>query len=116
MIKNKITFLNMPHSPVIEEHSQGKLDKFLHIIHQEGHQTPLYAELWLKANKVHPHHSVELHLKTPHLDLHTEAEGPDMYLTIDSAIDKMMLLVKKSKEKQRDKERKHPTEKSSFER
>ena len=94
----------MPHSPVIEEHAQQKLDKFLHIMHAEGQQTPLFAELWLRANKIHPHHAVELHLKTPRLDLHAEAEGTDMYLVIDSAIDKMMTLVKKGKEKQRDKE------------
>ncbi len=114
MIKTKITFHNMPHSPVIEEHALQKLNKFLDILKAEGNQTPLFSELWLKANKQHPHHAVELHLKTPHLDLHAHDEGPDMYLVIDSAIDKMTTLVKKQKERRRDKVRKPDTEKGQF--
>jgi len=114
MLKTKITFLNMPHSPILEEHAQQKLEKFLHILQAEGHQTPLFAEIWLRANKLHPHHAVELHLKTPQQDLHAEANGTDMYLVIDAAIDKMTTLVKKGKEKQRDKARKQHTEKGDF--
>ncbi len=104
----------MPHSPVIEEHALQKLDKFLTLLKAEGNQTPLYAELWLKANKQHPHHAVELHLKTPSHDLHSHNEGPDMYLVIDATIDKMTTLIKKEKERQRDKFRKADTEKGQF--
>ncbi len=114
MIKTKITFHNMPHSPTIEEHALQKLNKFLDILKTEGNPTPLFAELWLKANRLHPHHSVELHLKTPQLDLHAHDEGTDMYLVIDAAIDKMTTLIKKEKQKNRDKIRKTPTEKSKF--
>jgi ribosomal subunit interface protein len=96
----------MPHSISIEEHAQQKLNKTLELLKSEGTQTPLYAELWLKANKQHPHHAAELHLKTPHLDLHSHDEGTDMYMVIDTAIEKMLTLVKKEKERQRDKIRK----------
>lgn len=106
MIRIKITFHNMPHSNSIEEHAQLKLSKTLELLKSEGTQTPLYAELWLKANKQHPHHAAELHLKTPHLDLHAHDEGTDMYMVIDAAIEKMLTLVKKEKERRRDKIRK----------
>lgn len=114
MLKAKITFHNMPHSPTLEEHALQKTNKFLSILKAEGTQTPLFAELWLKANKQHPHHAVELHLKTPLFDLHSHDEGTDMYLVIDAAIDKMATLLKKEKERRRDKVRKADTEKGQF--
>ena len=114
MLKTKITFHNMPHSPTLEEHALQKLDKFLAILKAEGNPAPLFAELWLKANKLHPHHAVELHLKTPTFDLHTHDEGTDMYLVISAAIEKMASLLKKEKDKSRDRVRKTSTDKGNF--
>ncbi|KKQ49680.1 MAG: hypothetical protein US69_C0003G0035 [candidate division TM6 bacterium GW2011_GWF2_38_10] len=104
----------MPHSPTLEEHALQKLNRFLQLLKEEGNQTPLYAEFWLKANRQHPHHAVELHLKTPQFDLHAHDEGTDMYMVIDAAIDKMNTLFKKEKGKHKDKMRSVDTPKSQF--
>ncbi len=113
-MKIKITFHNMPHSDPLEQHAKTKLAKLDEFTHNPSDASPRFVELWLKANKLHPHHAVELHLKTPHLDLHAHDEGADMYVVIDSTIDKMVTLIKKEKEKTRDKYRKQDPEKEDF--
>jgi ribosomal subunit interface protein len=113
-MKKKISFHNMPHSDPLEKHANEKLEKISNILKGEENVSPLHVELWLKANKQHPHHAVELHLKTPHLDLNTHDEGTDMYVVLDNTIDKMIALLKKEREKTRDKNRKVETEKSKF--
>ena len=112
-MKKKITFHNMPHSQPLEDHSIAKLQKLNDMLGSED-GTPLHAELWLKANKLHPHHAAELHLKTPHLDLNSHSEGADMYIVIDQTIDKMVTLLVKEKDKRREKTRKQVTEKNKF--
>lgn len=111
-MKTKITFHNMPHSDPLEQHCRAKLTKLDEFT--KDNASPCYTELWLKANKQHPHHAVELHLKTPHFDLHAHDEGADMYIVIDNTIDKMVTLIKKEKEKSRDKHRKRETDKEEF--
>jgi ribosomal subunit interface protein len=113
-MKTKITFHNMPHSVPMEAHALQKLEKISEFLKNIQDIEPLYAELWLKANKQHPHHASELHIKTPFFDLHTHDEGADMYIVIDSTIDKMVKLIKKEKERFRDKVRKPLTAKKEF--
>ena len=113
-MKKKITFHGMEHSMPLEEHANQKLDKVAEIAKPEGNPEPFHAELWLNAHKLHPHHSVELHLKTPCFDLVAHDEGPDMYVTVDNVIDKMVTLVKKEKTKQRDKQQKAKNDKKDF--
>lgn len=95
----------MSHSDPMEEHSRQKLAKIEEILHGEADLTPFDIELWLKANPQHPHHRVDLHLKTAHFNFHTHEEGTDMYFAIDSAIDKMVEIAKKEREKRKDKRR-----------
>lgn len=104
----------MPHSIPLETHANDKLAKITDLLKHDADAHPLFVELWLKANKQHPHHASELHLKTPHFDLHTHFEGPDMYMVIDTTIDKMVTLVKKEKGKVRDKQHKVITPKAEF--
>ena len=106
----------MPHSEPLEEHANQKLAKIIELLsHEEAeHVTPLHAELWLKANKLHPHHRAELHLKTPRFDLNAHDEGADMYIVVDNTIDTMVKLLKKEKEKRNDKSKKLETEKNQF--
>ncbi len=103
----------MPHSQPLEDHCHSKLQKISELLGSED-GTPLHAELWLKANKLHPHHAAELHLKTPHLDLNSHCEGTDMYVVADQVIDKMVTLLVKEKSKRREKSRKQMTEKNKF--
>lgn len=115
MLQKKISFHNMEHSAPLEKHANQKLDKVLDVLREETNP-PFFAEMWIKANRQHPHHSVEIHLKTPTMNLHAQDENPDMYIAVDSAVDKMVSLIKKEKERRRE-DRRHPdTDKSKFSR
>ena len=115
MLQKKISFHNMEHSAPLEKHASQKLDKILDVLREETNP-PFFAEMWIKANRQHPHHAVEIHLKTPTMNLHAQEENPDMYIAVDSAVDKMVTLIKKEKERRRE-ERRHPeTDKSKFSR
>lgn len=102
----------MPHSDPLEQHTTKKLAKVLAFV--DDSIRPLHVEAWLKANKTHPHHAVEIHLKTPSFDLHAHKEGTDMYVAVDEAIDKIVTLLVKEKKKIIDKHHKIATEKTKF--
>jgi ribosomal subunit interface protein len=104
----------MDHSDPIEQHTREKLEKLHELLKKDAGRPPFFVEFWLKANKLHPHHSTELHLKTSLFDLHAHDEGTDMYVVIDNTIDKMVRLVKKEKQKQHDKLKKAGNDKSHF--
>ena len=106
----------MPHSAPLEDHAREKLNKLKTILKAQADASPFYVELWLKANKQHPHHAAELHVRTPIFNLHTHDEGPDMYIVLDNAIDKMVVLAKKEKERNLDRTHKPDTEKKKFSR
>lgn len=110
----KITFQSMDHSDPIEKHSREKLSKISEMLPDADWKTPMFIELWLKANKQHVHHRAELHLKTPQFDLHSHCENPEMYFAIDSAIDKMVILLRKEKKLQQEKRQKPETDKKNF--
>ena len=112
----KIAFHGIPHSDPMEQHTREKLTKILDFLADRAHMAPLFAEVFLKANKQHPHHSVEVHLRTPQFNLNAKDEGPDMYVCIDTAIDKMVTLLKKHKERSIDEKHKPDTEKRRFNR
>ena len=113
-MKIKITFHNMPHSDPLEQHANQKLIKITELLSNEENLSPFHVELWLKANKLHPHHAAELHLKTPRFDLNAHDEGTAMYIVIDNTIDKLIKLLIKEKEKRNDKTKKQETDKSKF--
>ncbi|MCK4651078.1 ribosome-associated translation inhibitor RaiA [Candidatus Babeliales bacterium] len=114
-MKIKITFHNMEHSEPMEKHANEKLDKINELLKEsELGDTPKFLELWLTAHKQHPHNKAELHLKTPQFDLHSHTEENDMYFAIDQAIDKMVKLIIKEKNKINDKNKKPETEKKDF--
>lgn len=113
-MKKTVTFENMEHSSNLEEHANSKLKKIEDMLQAEENWTPHYTHLWFKANKQHPHHRVDLQLKTPLFDLHSHGENTDMYVALDEAIDKMVKLLKKHKDKLHDKITKVDTPKSDF--
>lgn len=102
----------MTHSDPLEQHTMAKLEKIRTFV--DDSLQPFHLDVWLKANKTHPHHAVEIHLKTHSYNLHTHEEGVDMYLAIDQAIDKIVGLLIKEKEKKIDKYHKITTEKQKF--
>lgn len=104
----------MDHSLPMEEHTVAKLEKVSDLLKNEENILPLFAEFWLKANKQHPHHSAEFHLKTPRFDLHAHSSGSDMYIVIDETIDKMVAQLKKEKERFRESFRKGDSSKHNF--
>ena len=112
----KVAFHGMSHSEPMEQHAREKLAKILNFLEDRVNMTPLFAEMFLKANKQHPHHHVELHLRTPQFNLNAEDEGTDMYMCIDNTIDKMVSLLKKHKERSIDEKHKPDTEKRRFNR
>jgi ribosomal subunit interface protein len=112
----KISFHNMPHSEPMEQHAREKLQKLLEYLKDQKNMTPLSVEMWLKANKQHPHHAVEINLKSRTLTLHAHHEGPDLYLAIDTAIDKMITQLIKEKERMIEKNHKPETDKTKFSR
>lgn len=115
MLSNvKIAFQNMDHSEPLDAHTRAKLQKISEMLSKEQNIMPLFAEFWLKANKQHPHHSAEFHLRTPRFDLHSHDEGPDLYIVVDNTIDKMVAQLKKEKERFRDNHRKPDSDKSKF--
>jgi ribosomal subunit interface protein len=114
-MRKKVTFQNMDHSSVLEEHANQKLIKVEELLSGEESLTPHFIEVWLKANSSHPHHSVEIHLKTPIFDLHAHDEGTDIYVALDNSIDKMVKQLHDSKAKIKDKEHKVENEKRKFE-
>jgi len=113
-MKKKISFQNMEHSKSLELHADEKLEKVLDILKIDQMPTPVNIEIWLKAQKLHPNHVAEIHLKTPRFDLHAHDTGKDMYIAVDNAIDKIVALYKKMKEKGQDKRKKVENEKRKF--
>lgn len=113
-MERRITFQSMDHSDSIENHANEKLNKIEEMLKGSDWQTPMFIELWLKANKQHVHHKADLHLKTPQFDLNSHDENTDMYVAIDNAIDKMVKLLKKEKSKIKEKTKKTNTEKRNF--
>jgi putative sigma-54 modulation protein len=110
----KISFLNMEHSNPLEAHTRQKLEKLHEHLKQSDQKPPFYVEVWLKANKLHPHHCADIHLKTSVFDLNAHDEGTDMYVAIDNTVDKILALVRKHKTKQKDKHKQCDKEKCHF--
>ncbi|MFH0897994.1 MAG: ribosome-associated translation inhibitor RaiA [bacterium] len=113
-MNKKISFKNMPSSAPLEAHASQKLEKIKDFLKDSEDLAPFNIELHLKANKQHPHHRADLSLKTPCFNLNSHDEGTDMYVAIDNAIDRMVALLKKEKQKLKDKSQKQETEKSKF--
>lgn len=110
----KISFHNMPHSDPIEQHTRQKLERVHELLKRDDAQPPFNVTVRLTAKKPHPHHRAELHLKTSTLDLDAHDESTDMYVTIDNTVDKIVKLVTKHKNINKDKQRKAETEKKNF--
>lgn len=113
-MKTKINFHNMDHSEALEAHALKKLIKLDEFCADDA--MPLSAEIWLKAEVSHPHHKTDLQVKVNKQEFHTSSEARDLYVALDEAVDKMVILLKKSKDMQLCKDRCVQTEKRMFKR
>lgn len=95
-----VAFRNMEHSAVLEEFAYKHLEKVEKVL--ENEPTPVKIDLVITAASTHPHHNVEIRVKTPHYDLITQHEGPELYQEIDKVTDKMVQEIRKAKEKRID--------------
>jgi ribosomal subunit interface protein len=109
----KINFQGMEHSLALENYATKKAEKLMEFLQKE--QTPPGFEFHLVCHPNHAHQEVTLHLRAKHFKLNTTAEGTDSYVVLDVAVDKMITLIKKEKEKIRDAHRKAPSEKHNYE-
>ncbi len=109
-----ISFQHMDHSDALESHVNERFDKITELLKSFEEHPPLRADVFLKANKQHPHHAVEIHLKTAFFTLDAHDEGQDMYAVVDKAVNRMIALIKKEKDKIKNKNQRPETEKSKF--
>ena len=96
----KITFRGMDSSSAIEEYINKHIEKVTRVLVKEA--SPINLEVVLEAARTHHHHRVEIFLKSPHYDLVSHYECPEMYLAIDKAVDKMFAEVTREKKKRID--------------
>jgi ribosomal subunit interface protein len=94
-MKTKITFHNLQHSDLMEEHIKDKLAKIEELLGES--ESPRFAEVWLKAHL--PIHEAEIHIKSKNINLVSHDKSNDLYVACDNAIDKMVTQVKKAKSK-----------------
>ncbi len=109
-----INFHQMPHSTALDTHARARLDKVATLLKKSEPAHPITAELFLNAHAAHAHHEVELRIKSGALSLASHDSNADMYVAIDSVIEKMVTQVKKEKEKQDSKKHHSTSEKSLF--
>ena len=110
----KISFHNTPHSQALENHAREKLEKLTALFKNRNADHPLFIELFLNAQTAHTHHSAELHVKTNNVNVTTHDEGADMYVVAENTINKMIAVIKKEKEKNKEKKQRVKTEKTDF--
>jgi len=104
----------MPHSEGIDNHARSKLTKVSSLFKHAEDLHPVTAELFLNAHHTHAHHEVELRVKSGALSATAHDMNADMYLAIDSVIDKVINQLKKEKTRRDDKRHKVQTEKTNF--
>lgn len=104
-MKKRIVFRNMDHSDIMEEYANQQLEKVEEFLKSE--RDPIFIDLYLEPSKVHEHHRIELHVKSPSYDMNSsyEYEGENFYDTLDRVIDIMYKELLEAKRKNHDKEK-----------
>ena len=90
----------MDSSPVIEEYVKRHMEKVTKFLKKEP--SPIDLEVVLDASFKHHHHRAEIILKSPNYDLVSHYECPEMYPSIEKAIEKMAQEISKAKGKRID--------------
>jgi ribosomal subunit interface protein len=96
----RIVFHGIEKTKPMEEYCNKQLVKIEHFL--ENERTPISIDLTLMPSKVHAHHFIELHVKTPHYDKMSTYEGPEFYDVVDRVIDVMYRELHKAKDKEKE--------------
>ena len=94
-MKIEFNFQGLGHTQAIEEHIAKKLSKLDEFISSETSPRNVLVHIKKDAQI-----NVELSLRTKNLHLDSHASAYDLYAAADDAVAKMIVLVKKQKEKQ----------------
>jgi ribosomal subunit interface protein len=93
-MKIEFNFQGLGHTKAIEEHIAHKLSKLDEIISSETSPRNILVHIKKDAQV-----NVELSLRTKNLHIDSHASAYDLYAAADDAVAKMIVLVKKQKEK-----------------
>ena len=93
----KINFRGQDHSPVVEDHVNRQLSKIEAFLAKEP--LPVSLDIMIELHQNHVHHSVKLHIKSPHYQCHVAREGQDIYAVINDAIDNVYEQLRKQKDR-----------------
>jgi ribosomal subunit interface protein len=96
-MNKKITFRDMESTVLLEEHVHEQLAKVERFLLSE--RSPINIEVLLTAHKQHAHHEVEVRLHCPDYHFRAHAEGNDMYMVINEAIDRLYTELRRAKKK-----------------
>lgn len=99
-MEKRITFVGQEHSPAMDKHINGQLEKIEHFLAKE--RSPVFIEVVAEFHPKHQHHKVTARVKTPHYDCYAEHEGPDVYFEINEAIDRLYKQLRTEKQKFQD--------------
>ncbi len=95
----RIVYRNMEKTDAIEQHAREQLKKVEKFLSYDNE--PIYINLALEASKTREHHSIHLHVTTPHHNFMEvyEHQGIPFYEALDKAIDAMYHTLHKEKER-----------------
>jgi ribosomal subunit interface protein len=112
-VEIKVTFQGIEHSESVENYANKKNEKIEELLKQQN--TPHIYEYHIHKFTHKSYYEVSLHVRVQAFSLDTKLEGDDVYVALDEVVDKMIVLVKKEKEKQRDSHRKDNDNKRNIE-
>ena len=96
-MRTRVTFRHMDSVPDLENHARTALDRVIKALEHEP--SPRNVDLILEAGRTHAHHSVELLVSCPNVNLVIKEEGPHMYQLIDLACDIAYRKIHEAKER-----------------
>jgi len=86
-MNEQITFRGMDSSQEMKEYVLQHMEKIRDFL--KHYKEPIFIHVILSAGRTHHHHTAEINIQIPHFYTHVSFETPEMYLSIDQAIDAM---------------------------
>jgi len=94
-ILTRITFKNMKHSDILEEHikqQRAKIEEFL-----ANEATPVYIDVVVESNGEKQYYKLTSHVKSPSYDCYAEHTGTDPYTQANEVLDRMYDQLRRAK-------------------
>lgn len=96
-MNKQFTFRGMEHSNILQEYANQQLEKIEKLLLHE--KEPIYLHIILTAERTHHHHKVEFQISSPNFNLNAHDEGPDIYVAVTKACDRMYHQLTEEKRK-----------------